>query len=209
MNENVLSLSKDEFMRTKIIMSLKSLLLTCSYPKLTVTSICDHAGIARSSFYHLFSDIDDAIDWEMGRLFSAAADKHPFCTDWRSDLTKQLAEFMRYETDEAVVYQRIGKGMSLVDHSSIFWRTYRRRCQLFLQTIETWQGAPADARCEFEIDFFVCGESHTVAKWMIAMKEAPEAVAESIVACVPSYLADTLDAGIAAYQRRQEKTAEQ
>jgi AcrR family transcriptional regulator len=51
--ENLLSLSKDEFMRSKIVLSLKQLLLDSSLRKLTVTSICEHAGIARSSFYNL------------------------------------------------------------------------------------------------------------------------------------------------------------
>ncbi|MDK2868438.1 MAG: hypothetical protein PWP38_2753 [Clostridiales bacterium] len=201
--ENLLSLSKDEFMRSKIVLSLKQLLLDSSLRKLTVTSICEHAGIARSSFYNLFTDVDDALNWEYGRLMDIAIKKYPFCTNWRLDLVKQSAEFMTYEMQDGAFYQRIAKDMNFVDYSSLFLSTRRKRAQLFHNALELWQGAPADERCSFEIKFYVCAESDTVAKWMVDMKESPEDVARKMAACIPEYLGKVMDASFAAYLEKQ------
>lgn len=204
-NKDMLALSKDDFMRAKIIASIKDLLLTTSFQKLTVTNICEHAGISRSSFYHLFTDIHDALDWETGRLFKKASEQYPFSTDWRIDLTNQITAFMKYELEEPLVFKKIASGMSLVEPSAIFLRTRRRRNQMFLGIIEQWQGKPADRRCEFEIEFFVFGESTAVANWACSMKESPELIAKYIVGCIPTYLGQVLDSGFAAYQARLKK----
>lgn len=198
-NEELLSLSKDDFLRRKILASVKELLLTTTLHKLTVTAVCEHAGISRSSFYNQFTDLNDALDWEFGRVFYQACAAYPFRDDWREDMVKQMSGVMAIMLKEAAVYKRIGKGMSLTDYNSIFQRTCRRAVKLLLSTIQLWQGEGADELCRSQIEFFVRGESFTIANWMISMKESPESVARTIVGCIPAYLASTLDKSFEKY----------
>lgn len=202
-NKEMLSLSKDEFMRTKIIESVKDLLLHTSFEKLTVTSICEHAGIARSSFYHLFTDIHDALDWDVDRLIHKAAEQYPFSTDWRSDLIKQLTAFMELTLEDAIYCRKMGSSMSLVDPGATFFHTRRKHVQMFLDLIELWQGKPADEQCVFEIEFYAGGASTAILNWVCSMKESPETVARNIVGCIPPYMGQVLDSSFAAYQERQ------
>lgn len=197
--EELLSLSKDDFLRHKILAAIKELLGTTSLHKLKVTAVCEQAGIARSSFYNQFTDLNDALDWEFGRLFYQATSENPFRDDWREDMQKQLACVMRLMQREETVYKRIGKGMNLTDYNSIFQRTCRRGSRVLLSAIELWQGTGVDERCAAAIDFFLKGESFTIANWMISMKESPESVAKTIVDCMPAYLGEVMDRAFAAY----------
>lgn len=194
-NEDLLSMSKDDFLRHKILASVKELLLTTTLHKLTVTAICEHAGISRSSFYNQFTDLNDALDWEFGRLYYLALQESPFKDDWRKDMAAQIICIMRQMQKEEAVYKRIGKGMSLTDYNSIFQRTCRRTVRLLLSTIQLRCGEAADERCVSQIEFFVRGKSFTIANWMISMKESPESIAQMIVDCIPAYLASVLDSG--------------
>lgn len=194
-NDDLLSMSKDDFLRHKILASVKELLLTTTLHKLTVTAICEHAGISRSSFYNQFTDLNDALDWEFGRLYYLALQESPFKDDWRKDMAAQIICIMRQMQKEEAVYKRIGKGMSLTDYNSIFQRTCRRTVRLLLSTIQLRCGEAADERCVSQIEFFVRGKSFTIANWMISMKESPESIAQMIVDCIPAYLASVLDSG--------------
>lgn len=194
-NDDLLSMSKDDFLRHKILASVKELLLTTTLHKLTVTAICEHAGISRSSFYNQFTDLNDALDWEFERLYYLALQESPFKDDWRKDMAAQIICIMRQMQKEEAVYKRIGKGMSLTDYNSIFQRTCRRTVRLLLSTIQLRCGEAADERCVSQIEFFVRGKSFTIANWMISMKESPESIAQMIVDCIPAYLASVLDSG--------------
>lgn len=203
-NDELLSLSKDDFLRHKILASIKELLLSTTLHKLTVTAVCEHAGISRSSFYNQFTDLNDALDWEIGRIFYIAATRHPFADNWRKDMIAQITCIMKLTQEEEAVYKRIGKGMSLTDYNSIFQRTCRRGKKVLLSAIELWRGEPADERCVSAIDFYVRGESFTIANWMITMRESPESVANTIVDCIPAYLSSVLDSSFAAYHSANE-----
>lgn len=198
-NDDFISMSKDDFLRHKILASVKELLLTTTLHKLTVTAVCEHAGISRSSFYNQFTDLNDALDWEFGRMYYIALQRSPFRDNWRKDMAAQIVCIMNEMLKEDVVYKRIGKGMSLTDYNSIFQRTCRRTVRLLLSTIQLRQGVSADERCASQIEFFVRGKSFTIANWMISMKESPESVAQMIVDCTPAYLASVLDKSFAAY----------
>lgn len=204
-NDGLLSLSKDDFLRHKILASIKELLLTTTLHKLTVTAVCEHAGISRSSFYNQFTDLNDALDWEFGRIFYIAATRCPFTDDWRKDMIAQISCIMQLTLEEEAVYKRIGKGMSLTDYNSIFQRTCRRGTKLLLSTIQLWRGEGADEQCMSEIEFYVRGESFTIANWMISMKESPESVARTIVGCIPAHLGHVLDEGFAAYHAAEKE----
>lgn len=203
-NDELLSLSKDDFLRHKILASIKELLLTTTLHKLTVTAVCEHAGISRSSFYNQFTDLNDALDWEFGRLYYLALQQSPFQNDWRHDMAAQIVCIMNKMLEESTVFKRIGKGMSLTDYNSIFQRTCRRTVKLLLSTIQLRRGENADERCVSQIEFFVRGKSFTIANWMISMKESPESIAQMIVDCTPAYLASVLDAGFAEYHSTEE-----
>lgn len=192
-DKDLLSLSKDDFMRRKIAEATKSLLRKTALEKVTVTAVCKNAGIARSSFYNLFTDIDDVLDWEFGRIFDMTFEMHPFRADWREALTSQYVEFMEYMLADSAAFKQIGKGMSRVEYSSIFSATSRRRINLFSNIVETYSGKPVDDLCAFGIRFFVRGESTTFAEWMPSMKESPEELARHLVDCVPIHFASTMD----------------
>ena len=204
-NENLLALSKNEFMRLKIILSIKNLLHIVPLKKVTVTSVCEDSGVARSSFYNLFSDIDDAINWEFERIIGMEFNNYVISSDWRSDMSKQMAVSLSGMQEDAVFFQRVSQQMSYTAYNEVFLHTRRLRVQWFLSSIEMWQGKPADALCAFGIEFFVSGESDTVANWFAAgLKESPEEVSRKIYACIPEYLGKIIDSAITTYLKRQQ-----
>lgn len=62
-------------------------------------------------------------------------------------------------------------------------------------------GGYADDHCISQTEFFVRGESFTIADWMISMKESPESVARTIISCIPAYLDSVMDKCFPAYHR--------
>lgn len=200
--EMLLSLSKPDFMRKKIIAAIKELLLTNPYQKITVKQVCELANISRSSFYHLFSDIEDALDWEFGRLFSVAIKNHPITDDWRKDIFNMASWFLQQIKEEGYFFRKIALDMSRVDYNSIFSRTRRRFVQMFFDYITDYLGTEPDERCAFEINFFVFGASDVIANCMIAQNETSADLVDRLTACVPEYLARVLDASSAAYKRQ-------
>jgi AcrR family transcriptional regulator len=58
----------------KIATSLYGLLREKDYAKITITEVCDKAGVTRKTFYRNFSTLDDVIDFSISsRLEEAAA----------------------------------------------------------------------------------------------------------------------------------------
>ena len=197
--KDLLSLSKNSFMKAKIVASMHDLLRATSVQKLTVTMVCEHAGISRSSFYHLFTDLSDAMSWEIGHVLSDIAEQYPLRENWREDLIQQLIAFMEYCQRDEAIYKKISVGMDQVDPGATFCRTRIVRKQWFLSIIEDWQGKPADEDTVFQIEFFVCGESTALVNWGKTMKEAPQDVAEKIVACIPEHFRAVMEAAAARY----------
>ena len=171
-----------------------------------MTMVCERAGISRSSFYHLFTDLSDAMSWEIGHVLSEIAEQYPLRENWREDLIQQLIAFMEYCQRDEAIYKKISAGMDQVDPGATFCRTRIVRKQWFLGLIEKWQGKPADEDTAFQIEFFVCGESTSLVNWGKTMRDQPRDVAEKIVGCIPERLNKVMDTAFSQYLARQKAT---
>lgn len=191
-NENLLSLSKDNFMRSKIVAALKRQLAEMPLDKVTVTSVCDCAGISRSSFYNLFTNINDVISWEFSRLVDETFDVHQN-HDWRESFTLHIVAMCNAMLADAKVYKRLGKNMDRVEYNSAFSHTHELWIKIFTNIIKQGNSELLDKLCAFEIEFFFCATSNTIANWMTTMKENPEKLARNIVACIPEHLGSVID----------------
>lgn len=188
------SLSKDDFERMKIVSALKELMVEEPFDAVTVTRLCKAAGVSRAVFYRLFKDLNDVVFWELFRLMRRSIEETSEAQNWREASVCALETYFSFLLEEQGFFQRIHREMSHDDYSAVFQSTRRFFRQRQLELVESAQGHAPDDRSVFEIDFFIYGVSNAIAAWAGGgMKEPPRVVAERIVNCMPSYLAQILD----------------
>lgn len=194
MDAYLLSLSKDDFERMKIVSALKGMMVNEPFESVTVTALCKEAHVSRSVFYRLFADLTNVVFWELQRLMQRASIEVSSEDGWRKATTVGISNYFSYLLEEADFFQRIHREMSHDDSSAVYHSTRRYFRDRQLAIIREVSGHEPDNRCVFEINFFICGVSNAVAAWAAGgMKEAPDVIAERIIGCMPTYLASMFD----------------
>lgn len=196
MNERdrfLLSLSKDDFMRMKIVEALKEALESTPFEKVTVTALCEKARISRAAFYRLFENINDIVYWDLIHIMEEAVRRYPPRGDWRQTAIKQIRGALESLQEERSFYQRIYKEIGYKEYASAYRGIQRYVRSQLLEAVQR-HSPILDSSCKFDIDFFACGANNAVATWAFTgMQEPTGTVAENIVACVPPRLAALLD----------------
>lgn len=79
--------------QSRILKALLALMEKDFYQKLTVTQICQEAGIARQTFYHHFRDKNDVLRWYLRRQFERYVKRNPDTGSGKENIRRLFASF--------------------------------------------------------------------------------------------------------------------
>ena len=191
---NLLSLSKDDFLRMKLVKALITKMESIPFAKITVSSLCKDAGVSRATFYRLFENINEVACWDIIHDMESAARQHPLDDDWRKTAAEQIKAALELLLEEKFFFQRFYKEVAHTDYTAAYLRIQRYVQRELLRLVQASGGGLEGPGCEFEIVFWACGANNAVATWSATgMKEPPAYIAENVVNCIPVRLAERLD----------------
>ncbi len=148
------------------------------FNKLTVTQICEEAGISRATFYRCFKDKFAVAQWHVELAWSQGANEIGRTLSWQEGY---------YLTEVAIAsrnlfYEGVAKSN---DYNAIDNFAPRSRRKVLTETVTDYYKKPLTERLKFQIDATVELEVHLMPKWHygfydVPLKEMCAWVAESV-----------------------------
>lgn len=168
--------------------SLKNLLLTKPFPKITIQDIADDCGISRMTFYYHFKDIYDLVEWacmedaqkalgenghydswQVGLLhiFEAVQDNKPFILNVYHSVSREQVENYIYQITHPLI-------LSIIDEKA---------CEFHIR----------DAEKQFIVDFYKYALVGFLLDWIKKnMKEDPKEIIARLSVLIHGHLLTTL-----------------
>ena len=148
------------------------------FNKLTVTQICEEAGISRATFYRCFKDKFAVAQWHVELAWSQGANEIGRTLSWQEGY---------YLTEVAIAsrnlfYEGVAKSN---DYNAIDNFAPRSRRKVLTETVTEYYKKPLTDRLKFQIDATVELEVHLMPKWHygfydVSLEEMCAWVAESV-----------------------------
>ena len=166
--------------QTKILIldAADKLISHVPFNKLTVTQICEEAGISRATFYRCFKDKFAVAQWHVELAWSQGANEIGRTLSWQEGY---------YITEVAIAsrnlfYEGVAKSN---DYNAIDNFAPRSRRKVLTETVTDYYKKPLTERLKFQIDATVELEVHLMPKWHygfydVPLKEMCAWVAESV-----------------------------
>lgn len=156
------------------------------FTKLTVTAICDAAGISRTSFYRLFEDKYEATNWFVHAVSRIGHVQTGRTLSWHDASVATLSGFVLMKNLLASTAGCDGYNSS--ENTGI-----RLRTSSLTQTAARRLGREPDDELDFQIRFFARSEVPMVRERYRETDARPvEAMARIVESCVPPRLHDLL-----------------
>lgn len=163
--------------KSMIARSLKDLMKTRSFRKITISDITAGCGLNRKSFYYHFRDKYDLLNWMFLTGYESYCAGHPVKTGIGH--LQRLADF--FETDRPFWRKaiRIQGQNSLTDSLRAF---IRPMAHCFIQPVF------GDTLTEFDVDYFSEGLIRALVRWLA---EKPEQSSEALTRSLLQYFRQT------------------
>ena len=128
-NERAMKKSK-----TQICTALMKLLQTKPYRRITVSQICDSAGVSRPTFYKNFDSMDAVVRYRLLQLKKNYQRSHPRSGDIRT----YLKDFYAFVSSNPEINLLLAKGKTMIvaTHDPVLAARLPRRVLLGVQTRE-------------------------------------------------------------------------
>lgn len=172
------ALISDYQTKTLILDAADKLIGTIPFDKLTVTQICEEAGISRATFYRCFKDKFAVAQWHVNLAWAQGANEIGRTLSWQEGY---------YVTEVAIAsrnlfYQGVAKSN---DYNAIDNFAPRSRRKILTETVTEYYKKPLTERLKFQIDATVELEVHLMPKWHygfydVSLEEMCAWVAESV-----------------------------
>ncbi len=173
----------EDLRKFEIVEAMEQLLKNKSIDTLSITDICQEAGISRPTFYRYFIDKYDVAQWlwnQVGEKYLAECGRS---LGWYESNLGMLESFK----DKAAFFSPATQGDE--DPNACINHGYRKRTEYLEAVISEYDGVLLTEDLRFQIQFFTDAESRTIAHWLNQGAPAsPEKMARRIEACVPREL---------------------
>ena len=157
------------------------------FNKLTVTQICEEAGISRATFYRCFKDKFAVAQWHVELAWSQGANEIGRTLSWQEGY---------YLTEVAIAsrnlfYEGVAKSN---DYNAIDNFAPRSRRKVLTETVTDYYKKPLTERLKFQIDATVELEVHLMPKWHYGFYDVPlEEMCAWVAESVPRELFELLN----------------
>lgn len=157
------------------------------FNKLTVTQICEEAGISRATFYRCFKDKFAVAQWHVELAWSQGANEIGRTLSWQEGY---------YITEVAIAsrnlfYEGVAKSN---DYNAIDNFAPRFRRKVLTETVTDCYKKPLTDRLKFQIDATVELEVHLMPKWHYGFYDVPlEEMCAWVAESVPRELFELLN----------------
>lgn len=174
--------------RMKIVRAMDSLMREKPFDKLTVTGICEQAGISRQMFYKCFTGKDDVVNWLLTELTRPTVRPIGISVGWREGFVLLLRALSEYESFMRAVVRSTGPFSLPAASARLAKEHYERSVRIRLETDEI------PPLLQFQIDSFAVTCTNATTMWYMGDRaESPEEYADMMVSLVPRNLFQTLD----------------
>jgi AcrR family transcriptional regulator len=155
---------------------------TMTLENIKVSDICQEARISRSTFYRLFEDKYDVINWNSKQLYRIGIVETGRTLTWSEGLRITLSGGIFQEN----LWREAAKDTGYNGLQALGIRT---RKESLLETITAYKHLKLTKRVRFQIDLFADAESLAVTKWINNKNRMPlTELCTMIESCVPQEL---------------------
>ena len=159
---------------------------TIPFEELTISDICKASDVSRASFYRLFEDKYDAVNWFVYEVSMLGHAETGRTMNWydASIITLSGFHLMRHLLMSACAAS---------GYSSLGETSTRLRIAHLTESLEAYRHVEIDDTLRFQIEFFSHSEIQAVHRWYpVADTVSVEQMAANIETCVPCRLHDLL-----------------
>lgn len=153
--------------------------------KITVTSIVEHSGMTRQTFYRYFKDKYDLVNW----CFEKLADKSFRQIGNSATLREGLIKKFTFLLNDQQFFEQAFQSK---DYNNIENYDYECILKFYSDILQKKCGViPSDI--QFLLEMYCHGSISMTVKWAVSgMKETPEEMAELLIEALPLKLRDVL-----------------
>lgn len=166
--------------------SLKSLMCQRSLDKITVTDLCDYAHVSRQSFYRLFQDKYDLVNW----YFEVLAQQSFKQMGKQCTLREGLIKKFQFIEQEAVFFEQ---AFSLQDTNSLIHYDFTCIYEFYRQLIEEEHAQPLSEELAFLLRLYCHGSISMTVEWVKSgRKQAIPSIVDDLIKALPVPLKSAL-----------------
>ena len=185
--ENSNEFDSDYDIKMQIVAALADLMKSSPLEKITVKSICDRAGISRTTFYNHFKDKYDVIQWHALLIAKISIYQGGRTMSLHDAYTKNFNEMLKYRDFYVTTYR--SKKFSDARKNIV-----EARRQSILQTIKDYKHVEPSESLMFKIDYVSNAEPEMVANWIIDGMVTPvDTMVDLLLEVLPKDLRKLMD----------------
>lgn len=170
----------------KLAKSLKDLMRSQPLEKITVKDIVEHCAVSRQSFYRLFQDKYDLVNW----YFEVLAQQSFKQMGKQCTLREGLIKKFQFIEQEAVFFDQ---AFSLQDANSLINYDYACIYDFYKQLIEDEQDMPLDEGLSFLLRMYCHGSIAMTVEWVKAGRKQPiSSIVDDLITGLPQPLRHAL-----------------
>lgn len=168
--------------RLKLAESMKELLKATPLDKMTVTDIVENCDVSRQSFYRLFQDKYDLVNW----YFEVLADQSFKQMGKQCTLKEGLMRKFKFIDQEHAFFQQ---AFSSLDSNSLIHYDYTCIFTFYKQLIEEKNHCQLSEDLLFLLEMYCHGSVTMTVSWLHqGRKQSIEAIVDLLIAAMPAAL---------------------
>lgn len=172
--------------RYKLAESLKELMVHQPLDKITVTDIVENCDVSRQSFYRLFQDKYDLVNWYFERL----ADQSFKLMGVRYTIEEGLCKKFEFIQQEAVFF---AQAFASNDNNSLIHYDVKCIYTFYKNLIEKRNNEPLNEELSFLLSMYCHGSVKMTMDWVMqGMKLPPREIVHLLLEAMPEKLREQL-----------------
>lgn len=172
--------------RYKLAESMKELMKTRPLDKITVTDIVENCDVSRQSFYRLFQDKYDLVNWYFEVLAQQSFKQMGVLYNLKEGLVKKF-EFIEQE------HVFFSQAFASSDNNSLIHYDYQCIYDFYKGLIEDKNKAPLSKEVDFLLEMYCHGSVTMTIEWIASPHKEPiDTMVDLLIAAMPELLKQQL-----------------
>lgn len=168
--------------RFKLAESMKELMKSTPLDKITVTDIVENCEVSRQSFYRLFQDKYDLVNW----YFEVLAQQSFKQMGVHYTLKEGLVRKFQFIEQEHVFFSQ---AFASSDNNSLIHYDFNCIYEFYKQLIETKNKKPLSSELSFLLEMYCHGSVTMTMEWIAGGRKEPiETIVDLLIAAMPEAL---------------------
>lgn len=172
--------------RFKLAKSMKELMKSKPLDKITVTDIVENCDVSRQSFYRLFQDKYDLVNWYFEVLAQQSFKQMGVLYTLKEGLMKKF-QFIEQE------YVFFAQAFASQDNNSLIHYDFECIYNFYKNLIETKNKAPLTSELSFLLEMYCHGSVSMTMEWIATDRKQPiETIVDLLIEALPDKLKEQL-----------------